>query len=548
MPVGDTAGLGRIFDPQLLKDAVPSVDPALGPAPGALDHGVVVDPGEKVLFKVVKGAARLDLVDAEPAVKRLLGNAAVLELGEEDLAVLGQERARGVAVVHGVGVLALRRPQQVADEDGGLGGDGGGRLGRRQAGGVAGGPHVGVLLVPRRGVVDVDVAGLVGQGTVLDEGVGAHLGHDVQEVEALRDLLLSVGAGESGDVAVDGDEVVLEQALDAPLPAQLVKLGAVLGHAEHDWQTGGEADLDGGVGGRRLVEAGALPVIKRKPHDLLGRTGALDDAGGLCEDGAAGLELVDGAEDLVAVVVAVDGGDEALGVGEGLGQALDAAVVDADAGGDDELVVAQAVAAGEGKLVALGGKGADGMVVEADVGIDEGVEAAAQVLLELEAAADEGPAGLVVMPLGRVDDGDVVLGELAGAQQLVADGQAGAASADDDDAVAARDGVHGRSCREEPGVPRLLEEEAAARGGGGGGGQQPGGAAAQQRRRGSGHVAAAAGVVVVTRSEGPIETARQEKEEEERKGRRKRQRETEILIACYGGFDVRSQTRRGGRH
>src|SRR4051794_1113309 len=83
------------------------VDPALGTTPRALNHGVVVNPGEEVLLQVVEDATGLDLIHAEPVVERLLGHAAVLELGEEDLAVLGEEGARGVAIVKGLGLLAL---------------------------------------------------------------------------------------------------------------------------------------------------------------------------------------------------------------------------------------------------------------------------------------------------------------------------------------------------------------------------------------------------------------------------------------------------------
>ncbi|CRK31509.1 hypothetical protein BN1723_014507 [Verticillium longisporum] len=271
--------------------------------------------------------------------------AAVLELSQQDLAVLGRERARRVAVVDGVGRLALGSLEQIAHEDGRLGRDGGSRLRRRQTRDVAGGPDVGELLVLGRAVVDVDVAGAVGERAVLDEGVGAHLGRDVQEVKVFLDLVLAVGAGKGGRVAVNGDEVVQEESLDVPLLAERLERRGVLGHGEHAAEAAGEADLDGGRGGvARVVEPNLLPVVEGKPHDLLGGAGALDDAGGLCEDGGALLEFLNRGEDLVAAVVAVDGRDESIRVGERLGKTLDAAKVNADTRGHNQLVVAQGAA------------------------------------------------------------------------------------------------------------------------------------------------------------------------------------------------------------
>lgn len=417
--------------------------PALRPTPCALDHRLVVHPREELLLQVVEGLAGDCLIDAKHLTERLLGHTRVLELGKQDLAVLGQERARGVTVIHRVELLALHGLQHVPDENGRLCSDGCRRLGRGEAGSIAGRPDIGVLLVASGGVVDVDVTSLVRKSTVLDKRVGAHLGHDVQKVELLVDLLFRVKTSKSGRVAVDGDEVVLEQSFDAPLLPQLLELGAVLGHAEHGAEAGGEADVDGGI--RRVagvVQACLLPVVQRKPHDFLRAAGTLDYAGRLSENGGTFLELLDGAEDLVAIVVAVGGRDKRVRVGKSLGQALDAGVVDADAGRDNKLLVVDPVAIAQRDKVFFGGKGAHALVVELELRVNQAVQWSPKLLLGLETTANQSPSGLIVVPRGGVDNSNVILDELAGSKELMADGKASATATDDHDPVIAGGRAH----------------------------------------------------------------------------------------------------------
>lgn len=60
--------------------------------------------------------------------ERLLGHTAVLELAEHELIVASEEGAAGVAVVFGLGLLAIYDGEEVVDEDGCLRCDGGGSL------------------------------------------------------------------------------------------------------------------------------------------------------------------------------------------------------------------------------------------------------------------------------------------------------------------------------------------------------------------------------------------------------------------------------------
>jgi len=176
-------------------------------------------------------------------------------------------------------------------------------------------------------------------------------------------------------------------------------------------------------------------VVEREPHCLLRGAGALDWPSRLGEDRGTFLELCDGREDLCAGVVAVDGGDEGRPVSEGGGEAFYGGVVDADAGADDEVVVGESLAGGEGEGVGGGREGGYGGGVEFELRVEKGGQGVPEVFAPLEAAAHEGPAGLVVVRGGGVDDGQVVLGEFPGEEELVRDGEAGGAAADEDNFV-----------------------------------------------------------------------------------------------------------------
>ena len=417
-----------------------AVGEALRPSPGALDIVVKVDPGEEVLLEVVEGAAGLDLVNAKKRVERLLGLAAVRELGEEQLSVLGGDGARSVAVVAGVGCLACERLLEVVDEHWRLRSDGGSSLAGGQAAGITDTPDIVESLVASCALVDIDKASTVSERALLDEGKGAHLGGNVHKVELLLDGLSASWSGKDGSIAVlDGDKVVLKETSDATLLAELVELGAVLGDTKHDRETGGKADRDGSIGRvLRVVEASLLPVVEGEPHDLLGSTGTLDHTEGLGEDGVSALELGDGVKDLVAGVVAVDGGDERVGVLKGLGETLDAIVVDAETGDDDKVVVGEGVTVGKGDGVLLGLELVDTLGVVLELGVKEALDWPAEVSLVLETTSDKGPTRLVVVPLGWVYDGNVILLEATRAEKLVADRGTGSSSADDNNLVAAR--------------------------------------------------------------------------------------------------------------
>lgn len=113
--------------------------------------------------------------DAGDLGKGLVGHAAVLELAEHQLVVARQQRARRVARVAGLELLAADGGQQVVDQDGRLRADGRRGLGVGQRRGVADGEDVGVLVVLGRGLVDVDPTGGVGYGCSVSMDVAMKL-------------------------------------------------------------------------------------------------------------------------------------------------------------------------------------------------------------------------------------------------------------------------------------------------------------------------------------------------------------------------------------
>lgn len=182
----------------------------------------------------------------------------------------------------------------------------------------------------------------------------------MEEVKLLLDVLAVIGQVlERGGLVlvVNTNQVVLEQALDVALDAQLLKRLGVLWYGEHGRGARGEDGQD------LLPHAVPLPLGDGHPHDLLGRAGTLDDAGWLGEDGGAGLDVLDVLPDLLGGLVGVDGGDLAGGVLQGLGEPLDAVEVGLEARGDDEVLVREVHAI----------RGLDLVVLRVELGDLEGV-------------------------------------------------------------------------------------------------------------------------------------------------------------------------------
>jgi hypothetical protein len=376
--------------PPILGRGGARLGPGLGTVPGTLDEAVPVDKGEEVLLEVVKGPPGL-LLTAKDAGKGLLGDAAVLELAQHELVVAGEQGAAGVAVVGGAAFPAGQRGGKVLYQHGGLRRNGRGRLAVGQAGGVADGEDVGELGVARRGLVDVDPAGGVGQRRLGHKVPRLLRGDDVQELVVAADLGAVGGQVlERGHLlaGVDAHQVVLEEALDAAVDAQLLQRGRVLGHGEHGGGARGEGRADGGA------DAVLLPLAQRHPQDLLRGAGALDDACGLGEDGLALLKILDVAPHLLDRLVRVDGRDAAGGVLEGILEARDAGKVSLEAGGHHEVVIGEVDALGGLDGIVLGVKAGDTQRVVLGSRRDDSVHGLGHAREGLEARSDQSPTRL----------------------------------------------------------------------------------------------------------------------------------------------------------
>src|SRR3989304_3463170 len=100
----------------------------------AAEHSLPVEERQPSLLQLVHAVALLRLVEGEG----LLRCEVVVELGEHELAVAGDDRAGGVAVVARPQLPRLARGEQVLDEAGALvAGGGGGLRGRAGAGAAA---------------------------------------------------------------------------------------------------------------------------------------------------------------------------------------------------------------------------------------------------------------------------------------------------------------------------------------------------------------------------------------------------------------------------
>jgi hypothetical protein len=84
------------------------------------------------------------------------------------------------------------------------------------------------------------------------------------------------------------------------------------------------------------------------------------------------------------------------------------------------MLILNLVAVLQRDLIVLRRNSANGLVVELEPRMHQAIEGFLQVVFVLEATAHQCPAGLVVVPCCGVDDGDVVLREVAFAEELVA--------------------------------------------------------------------------------------------------------------------------------
>ena len=180
-----------------------------------------------------------------------------------------------------------------------------------------------------------------------------------------------------------------------------------------------------------LQPAMSVPVVGGQIHRFLRRTGAFDRHGRLGEEGAARFEVLDQLTGVGGEVVAVVRGDAVSA--ERVDQPLDPVPIELEAGADDQAFVLHDAATIEDDGVVLRFEGRDtrldpmnafGNERSHGLGGDLGIE---------HAAADHGPARLVVVNIGGIDDRDIKAG--VPGQQAGGDRNAGGTATDDHDVM-----------------------------------------------------------------------------------------------------------------
>ena len=154
-----------------------------------------------------------------------------------------------------------------------------------------------------------------------------------------------------------------------------------------------------------IQHATTAPVVGGQVQGFLGRPGTLDRHGGLGKHRAPAPQLLYQLPGIGGQVVAVVGGHAV--VSQGVYQALDAVPVEFDTGRNDQALVIYRPGILQGHAVVVRVESAYcGLDPVHALGNQRGGGFYRVALLE-NAGANQGPAGLVVMHLGGVDDGDI---------------------------------------------------------------------------------------------------------------------------------------------
>ena len=254
---------------------------------GPLEDLVPVEPGQDMTLELVHAPALLRLIEWEG----LGGFVVVVELGQHQLAVAGDQGAGAITPVERLGRASVHDRKEVGDQNWGLLAHCGPGLGVGCVGGVAEGEDVVEPSVLKSVLVDLEPALGIHQ-FALPDAVGRRLGRDdVNHVEVLdlefHGTTLEVRDLEGGLVAwtVDGDQIVLIVDRDAVSVADLMKcLDVFLDAKEHG---AGRHEVNFGS-----VEESAPPeVVAGEVHDLLRCATTLHGGVGLSEERLAAVEL-----------------------------------------------------------------------------------------------------------------------------------------------------------------------------------------------------------------------------------------------------------------
>ena len=275
----------------------------------------------------------------------------------------------------------------------------------------------------RQGALGHHIGGSHGRGD-MQQGVGDHLLTDLLPLLAhLEHRLLGGGTHLGEHVVVTG--------IDPLAGHHLPQRRGVGGHPE-------DAGSGRGIDHRALGGHGriALDGLIGQVSDLLGSTRALDRHRRAGEHRIAPLEVLDALPGVGSEILGVIAAHTALA--KGLGQPLDRLPAQLHAGGHHQDVVAEGLATAGGDIVLGGIEAGDPFTDPGDSCGNQGRLVAAGLLQGEQTAAHQGPARLVVVVGGGLEDRHIQ--SRAETLQPCRHGDSGSAAAHDQNLVMA----HGR--------------------------------------------------------------------------------------------------------
>ena len=149
----------------------------------------------------------------------------------------------------------------------------------------------------------------------------------------------------------------------------------------------------------------SIPVVGGQIHGFLRRAGAFDRHWRLGKDGAAALEVLYQAPGIGREIIAVVRRDAVLA--ERFDQAFDLVPVELEPRADDEVVVFDDLAAIQDHRILFRLEGGDAGLDPADAGRDQRCHGPHGILGIENTGTDQRPARLIVVDIGRIDDGDI---------------------------------------------------------------------------------------------------------------------------------------------
>ncbi|RMN37933.1 hypothetical protein ALQ60_102022 [Pseudomonas syringae pv. papulans] len=404
----------------------------------ALEHAMPVQRGQHSRFQPPGQSGRLATLQ-QPARKARRDLAAIGEFGQHNAAFLDRQRARAITVIHSGFTPTTQRDQHVVGHHRRLLACRRGGLGVAGIGDIAQAMHIGELAVLQRGRVHVHPACGIGQRAAADEVGGNLRRHYVQHFEALLDgLAAAIGlrADERSTLArsVDGDQPMAEPEVDGVALDVLHQRWHIVGDTEQHATGVVELRID-------LRETAAFqPVIAGQVHRLLWRTGALDRHGRLSEQRAALFQVLHQLPGVGRQVIAIVGG-HAIGP-ERFHQPVDGRPVQLQAGADHQLLITEHAAVAQRQRIVLRLEGRYCSLDPLHAFWNQRSHAARRRLRGEDPRTDHGPAGLVIMGIGGVDQSDLQ-GSVAG-EQACGSGDTGSTATDDQDLTGCCRSIHHR--------------------------------------------------------------------------------------------------------